>query len=137
MTQLVKGYSDPVASPDGMITCTIEHVEFGSIPYTYCPKQKDALSLEVGALLKADGIKRSALKKCPTIAEFAAMDGRIWRNAELKRADVIINKIEDFEIEGDSKEWRKYRVALRNWPEVKGFPAEKSRPVAPDAEKSE
>lgn len=58
---------------------------------------------------------------------------RYWRNDELLRVDVVINKIEDFEIEGDSKVWRKYRVALRNWPQAEGFPSDESKPVAPDA----
>ncbi len=57
--------------------------------------------------------------------------GRNWRNSELFRADIIINKIEDFEIEGDSKLWRQYRVALRNWPSTEDFPA--TKPTAPDA----
>lgn len=56
---------------------------------------------------------------------------RVWRNSELIRADIIINKIEDFEIEGDSRVWRKYRVTLRNWPATEDFPAVK--PTAPDA----
>lgn len=57
--------------------------------------------------------------------------GRIWRNSELSRADIVINKIEDFEIEGDSKLWRQYRVALRNWPATEDFPT--TRPESPDA----
>lgn len=56
---------------------------------------------------------------------------RCWRNGELSLADVIINKIEDFEIEGDSKAWRQYRVALRNWPATEDFP--KIKPVSPAA----
>lgn len=56
---------------------------------------------------------------------------RKWRNDELFRADIVINKIEDFEIEGDSKPWRQYRVALRNWPSTEDFPV--TKPKAPDA----
>lgn len=132
-TSKVKSYSDAVAYTDGLINLTVVHAEFGEMPYTYNPNDTSELSIELGELLKADGIVHSELKKCPTIKLHAAHDARTWRNAELKRVDTIINKIEDFEIEGDSKSWRQYRVALRNWPDVKGFPSEKSKPVAPDA----
>lgn len=54
---------------------------------------------------------------------------RIWRNAELARADVQINKAED--VGGDARPWREYRVALRNWPENPNFPNSNHRPVTP------
>lgn len=128
---IVEGYSNAVASSDGKITCTITHVEFGEIPYTYCPHQTDVISLQLGKLLEADGVTHSELEECPSVKYWENKDARIWRNTELGRADVIINKIEDFEIEGDSKPWRKYRVALRNWPSTEDFPTVK--PTAPDA----
>lgn len=60
-------------------------------------------------------------------------DARAWRNAELNRADVILNRIQDGETGlGTQKVWRAYRVALRNWPDTESFPNE--APVAPDAE---
>lgn len=128
----VKSYSDAVAYTGGLINVTIVHEDFGEMPYTYDPNDTSPIALELKELFKADGVVQSKLKKCPTIKVHAAFDARVWRNSELLRADVIINKIEDFEIEGDSKSWRQYRVALRNWPDVKGFPAEKTKPVAPD-----
>lgn len=130
-TTVVKSYRDPVALPDGKISCTINHSELGEIPYTYCPKDKTLVNMELGELIKADGVSHSKLEECPSVKVWEAYDARKWRNAELARADVIINKIEDFEIEGDSKPWRKYRVTLRNWPSTEDFPTIK--PTAPDA----
>lgn len=130
-TTIVKGYSNPVALPDGKISCTITHAVYGDIPYTYDPSDKELTTIELGMLLSADGVEHGKLGECPSVAMWASFDAKQWRNAELQRADVIINKIEDFEIEGDSKEWRKYRVTLRNWPSTEDFPSVK--PTAPDA----
>lgn len=58
---------------------------------------------------------------------------RDWRNSELVRADIAVNKVQDGDKTiGTLKSWRDYRVALRAWPEAEGFPAVTSRPVAPD-----
>lgn len=128
---IVEGYSNAVASADGKITCTIKHVELGELPYTYCPHQTDVISRQLGKLLEADGVVHEDLDECPSVKYWENKDARIWRNSELSRADVIINKIEDFEIEGDSKPWRQYRATLRNWPATEDFPA--TKPTAPDA----
>lgn len=131
--QVVMGYSNAVAFSDGIINCTVHHSEFGDIPFSYIEGDDTPTARQLKKLLDADGVKWGKLKKCPTIRVRTESLARVWRNDELSRADVIINKIEDFEIEGDSKAWRQYRVALRNWPDAKGFPTEKSKPKAPDA----
>lgn len=65
----------------------------------------------------------------PTLASIA----REWRNAELARADIVLLKVQDgMPNLGSVGEWRKYRVALRMWPEATGFPSPDSRPLAPD-----
>ncbi|WYV99022.1 tail fiber assembly [Pseudomonas phage vB_PpuM-Amme-3] len=130
-TKIVKGYSNAVALPDGKISCTIEHAEYGALPFTYCPNDKEQTSIELGLLLEADGVVHSKLDECPSVKMWEARGARTWRNTELARADVIINKIEDFEIEGDSKPWRQYRATLRNWPDTPDFP--NTKPTAPDA----
>ena len=57
---------------------------------------------------------------------------RLWRNAELARADIEINKLTDAGLEAQA--WKAYRIALRNWPENTNFPCTDQRPVAPDKE---
>lgn len=58
---------------------------------------------------------------------------REWRNAELNRADIVLLKIQDgMPNLGTVADWRKYRVALRTWPEAEGFPSVESAPKAPD-----
>jgi hypothetical protein len=57
---------------------------------------------------------------------------RNWRNNELQRADVEINKAQDGDGVGTVKAWRDYRKALRAYPTVTGFPDAQFRPVAPD-----
>ena len=52
-------------------------------------------------------------------------EAREWRNSELLKADIEINKIEDSG--GESMGYRKYRMALREWPQSVGFP-KKARP---------
>lgn len=56
---------------------------------------------------------------------------RIWRNEELTRADVEINKIEDGVSSESITAWRSYRISLRDWPASEYFPDSSKRPVAP------
>lgn len=57
---------------------------------------------------------------------------RLWRDRELFRADVMLNRLQDGETGlGTQKAWRAYRIELRNWPESDSFPDQ--TPVAPDA----
>ncbi len=57
---------------------------------------------------------------------------RVWRDGELKRADIELNKSQDGDGFGTVKQWRDYRKALRAYPSVEGFPSSGLRPVAPD-----
>lgn len=60
---------------------------------------------------------------------------RLWRNKEISRADVELNKVQDSDpkAKGTVAEWREYRKQLRAWPSTKGFPNKQYRPKAPDA----
>ncbi len=58
---------------------------------------------------------------------------RAWRDNELRRADIQLNKVQDGDGVGSVADWRKYRSALRRWPESKDFPVKERRPVAPDS----
>ncbi len=68
----------------------------------------------------------------PTDEEKAATE-RSWRDAELRRADIEINKDEDAAGVFDAVPWRTYRAELRDWPADPTFPDPAYRPVAPDA----
>lgn len=65
----------------------------------------------------------------PEPAHIADLE-RAWRDAELLKADVEVNKAVDSAHPAESA-WRKYRVALRNWPQSDGFPEKSGRPNAP------
>ena len=56
---------------------------------------------------------------------------RAWRNKELARADIELNKAQDGG-GGVVSDWRDYRNALRNMPEHSDFPSNIARPIAPD-----
>lgn len=55
----------------------------------------------------------------------------LWRNQELFRADIELNKVQDGMGVGTVSAWRTYRCQLRNWPEHPDFPCKDKRPVAP------
>ena len=55
-----------------------------------------------------------------------------WRNSELVRADVELNKVQDGVGVGTVTAWRAYRCELRDWPDHANFPDSASRPLAPD-----
>lgn len=61
---------------------------------------------------------------------------RFWRNLELKRADIELNKVQDSDpkAKGTVSAWREYRKALRDLPEHSLFPDTQARPTAPDSE---
>jgi hypothetical protein len=56
-----------------------------------------------------------------------------WRDAELKRADEELNKVQDSDPKavGSVAQWREYRKLLRAWPEADNFPDIDSRPKSP------
>jgi hypothetical protein len=56
---------------------------------------------------------------------------RAWRDSELPRADIEINKVQDGMGAGLVSEWRAYRCLLRDYPAQPDFP-NGVRPVAPD-----
>lgn len=63
--------------------------------------------------------------------ELECLKARLERNAELSRADVQLNKVQDgVKGIGTVDAWRKYRIALRDWPTTEGFPT--VFPTAPD-----
>ena len=74
------------------------------------------------------------LNPTPTPEQLASIE-RAWRNGELDRADIELNKVQDGMGTGTVAQWREYRCALRNWPEHESFPDSAQRPVAPDAPK--
>src|SRR5690554_636524 len=49
---------------------------------------------------------------------------RIWRDAELNRSDIELNKVQDSDpkAKGSVSDWRTYRKELRAWPESENFP---------------
>jgi hypothetical protein len=62
----------------------------------------------------------------------ASVAARELRDAELTRADIMLNRVQDGETGiGTQKAWRAYRVSLRDWPSTESFPLD--APVAPDA----
>jgi len=60
--------------------------------------------------------------------EQAALE-RQWRNTELAKADIELNKVQDGRGTGLVSDWRDYRNELRDWPEHEGFPDSAFRPT--------
>lgn len=130
--RIVLGYSNPMAYTDGKINCTVVHTDFGEIPFTYDPAEDTQAMRELKGLLFEDGVEYLGLDECPTVEMHIIMDERAWRNAELKKVDIIIYKIEDSQLEGDGLPWRMYRGQLRDWPASEFFPNPDKRPVSPE-----
>lgn len=64
-------------------------------------------------------------------AELAILE-RSWRDNELRRADIEINKVEDIAGTFGAATWRAHRINLRDWPADPAFPDSALRPAAPD-----
>lgn len=69
----------------------------------------------------------------PTIHQLHVNE-KLWRNFELKRSDIELNKVQDSDPKstGSVSDWRNYRKALRAWPESVNFPNKDLRPISPD-----
>lgn len=67
--------------------------------------------------------------------EQATYGEKLWRDYELKRCDIELNKVQDSDpkASGSVSDWRTYRKALRAWPENPNFPNKEFRPPSPDA----
>lgn len=69
----------------------------------------------------------------PTEQDLAVIE-RFWRDTELLRADIELNKIQDSDpnATGTVTLWREYRKNLRALPQQPSFPVASARPIAPD-----
>lgn len=54
---------------------------------------------------------------------------RQWRDQELAKADIELNKVQDGRGTGLVSDWRDYRNGLRDWPEHESFPDSAFRPA--------
>ncbi len=90
----------------------------------------------MGKVLDFDALGNPFTKDAPPPSrDVLAAEERFWRDRELSRVDVVINRIMDNDttgITGSITLWREYRIALRKWPEHSKFPDVKKRPVPPD-----
>lgn len=56
---------------------------------------------------------------------------RQWRNEELAKADIEVNKALDSNLP-TLPNWKAYRQALRDWPDSSDFPDPTKRPTPPE-----
>lgn len=86
-----------------------------------------------GAVFVTDEELAAYRYELANLPEVKSETERQWRDAELVRADLMLNRIQDgMSGFGSIGPWRSYRVDLRNWPENPEFPKTACRPVAPD-----
>jgi len=74
-----------------------------------------------------------------TIEPYVAPDTRPqeerqWRDQELAKADVELNKVQDGRGTGLVSDWRDYRNELRDWPAHPEFPEMHARPAFTNTE---
>ncbi|ALJ97534.1 tail fiber assembly protein [Pseudomonas phage PaSzW-1] len=108
--------------------CEINHPEFGWIPYGAVEGCPTSHSMYVRI---AKAVEDGSTGVVEEEAKYDTFEARLWRDNELIRADRQVEIAIDDEDEVREKAWRKYRSALRKWPEHKNFPSEKSKPKAP------
>lgn len=64
------------------------------------------------------------------LLELQKASEREWRNAELAKVDIQVNRRIDAD-DPSASSWKGYRVALRDWPDHADFPNSLKRPVSP------
>ncbi|AGR88980.1 hypothetical protein 18_00076 [Pseudomonas phage Epa18] len=109
--------------------CEIKHPEWGWSPYFACDYDENAKKI-YDAIVSA--IEAGDIPVPEDVSDRdLAIDARNWRDNELRDADRQVEMAIDDEDAVKEKAWRKYRSALRKWPEKAGFPSAKSRPRRP------
>ena len=103
-------------------------VEIAAELYTFLIEEQSS-----GKTITADENGYPACADPVITPEQLACIERAWRDSELDRADIGLNKVRDGMGVGTVTQWREYRCALRDWPENEFFPDSAKRPVAPDA----
>jgi hypothetical protein len=85
----------------------------------YIPKHNRlyAIALEEVAAGEAEIIP---FDKASAATKEAESEARGWRDGELAKADIEINKLDDED--GNSSDYRAYRIVLREWPDTAQFP---------------
>jgi hypothetical protein len=125
------------------------------IKYYYDPESKGFYQTDVNKIIPSSAIEISLEKKDELLKQeseglsIVMKDGevsyslatlkpeedseRFWRDRELIRADIELNKVQDSDPKavGSVLDWRTYRKALRAWPEDKNFPKQEFRPKSP------
>lgn len=95
---------------------------------------------ELDELLKGQSKGKQIIKGedgRPALADQARSDTSVsergWRNSELLRADIELNKVQDSDPKavGTVGQWREYRKQLRAWPDHTDFPDKLKRPTSP------
>ena len=88
----------------------------------------------VGKILSSDQSGNPVLVDKAVSVHDLEMVERVWRNSELNRSDIELNKVQDSDSKslGSVSQWREYRKSLRNWPQSVDFPNKEKRPRSPD-----
>ena len=103
---------------------------------TYLEKE-EALLIGSSYIPKSHRLYFEALEEVEeglaTIEPYVAPDTRPqeerqWRDGELAKADIELNKVQDGRGTGSVTDWRKFRNALRDWPQHEKFPDSNFRP---------
>lgn len=107
--------------------------------YAYAADGSDDAFVKEGLTLLT-GDELAALRAAQTTAADLAADGRAWRDAEVTASQWLVERHRD-QVETSTattltteqySALQVYRQALRDWPTADGFPADSSRPAAPD-----
>jgi len=96
---------------------------YNGLPYTLTGAEVSAA--RSGAWGYVAKISKEDLSRKKANKEF---DERIWRDKELARADIELNKLQDVEGVLAGQGWKTYRIQLRDWPTSANFPTKKHRP---------
>ena len=115
MTKLIKSKIVSVSFEDNVGG----HIEYGNpVEFKTISDFSDFQFLveEHNKLVKKDKEPKLSEKEEKKLQE------RIWRNDQLKEADIELLKVQDGRGYGSVGDWRDYRNELRDYPEKEGFP---------------
>ena len=124
-------------SDNTAINCTVTFTSLGNLPYTLTADDVAPHGAEIYAAAVAGTYGTIAAYAAPVATADSA---RVWRDAQVTASQWLVERHRDQTDAGTTTTLTTaefsallvYRQALRDWPTASGFPADSSRPAAPD-----
>lgn len=124
---------------NSLINATVTFTQLGDLPFTLSANDPTNHGAEIYAAVVAGTYGAIAAYAAPAASVLAA-EARLWRDTEISDSQWLVERHRDQTDAGTTTTLTSdqysallvYRQSLRDWPTVADFPADSTKPAAPD-----